>query len=129
MANDKDINVVRSIISSFSEIAKILGPELTNEDLRPIFDSFLANKNETIRDLALKELPKVVEHLNDSIKMSYIANFHLHTFDETAADKWRIKIKKLEEMGNFFKFYDTEAVFRDFLPFGINLCFDDVILC
>ena len=58
MCKEKDLKVRRSIISSFHEIVKIVGEEITEKELLILYDNFLNSKNPGEKKYAIKNLPK-----------------------------------------------------------------------
>ena len=75
LCNDEDMYVRSSIISSFYEISKILGKEITKNDLLPLYDIFLENnKSPYCKILAEKNLPKILSNLDNNLREEYIDN-------------------------------------------------------
>ena len=60
-----DIPTLRSLSASIHEIARILGPEITNEELIPIADRFLKHSNGDVRMASLKNLHVFLAEVED----------------------------------------------------------------
>jgi hypothetical protein len=57
---ESDIKIRRSIIASFHEICKIIGQTITENELLPVYDIFLGSNNKSERNLAVRNLPKIL---------------------------------------------------------------------
>ena len=44
MAGEREFKIKKSIASSIAEIAQILGPEIVEKDIIPVFDSLYQNE-------------------------------------------------------------------------------------
>ena len=64
-----------SIISSFHEIVNILGKEITEKQLLPIYDKFLSSNEKYEQKLAIKNLPKILLIVSKSLKERYYEYF------------------------------------------------------
>ena len=57
---ETDMKIRKSIISSFHEVSKIIGQNITENELLPIYDTFLGSTNKTEKNLAVRHLPKIL---------------------------------------------------------------------
>ena len=57
---ETDMKIRKSIISSFHEVSKIIGQNITENELLPIYDTFLGSSNKTEKNLAVRHLPKIL---------------------------------------------------------------------
>lgn len=127
LAFDKDIKVVKCIICSMHEIAKILGNEATERDLLPIIEKILCDeKNSELKEFTLNKLPSLLKLLHSSTKEIYLKYLDFSSFENVKKMKWREKIETVKKCENYFELFEIENVFTQFVPPLINLCLDDV---
>jgi len=74
MASDDRWKIRRSLAFSIHEIAKILGPELTERDLLPVLDHFLLDIPD-VAGGALQNLPMICRVLKTEQRDQYISLF------------------------------------------------------
>jgi serine/threonine-protein phosphatase 4 regulatory subunit 1 len=110
--------------ASLHEIARILGPEITNEDLLPIADRFLKHSNADVRMASLKNLHIFLAEVQDDTRNQYI-RFVLQAFNEAGND-WRTKEMIAKNLGNFATLFDKKIVKEEFLPMFFKCCEDRV---
>ncbi|CAH1973184.1 unnamed protein product [Acanthoscelides obtectus] len=108
LAGDIYYKVRRTVASGLHEIAKILGPELTTEDLTPIFDGFLKDLDE-VRIGLLKHLAEFLMLIEEEKSNSYLVKLFdfVHTDNKS---NWRFReelAKQLLEVVTLFKPCDT----------------------
>ena len=68
---EEDLKIRLSIIASFHEIANILGKEMTENELLPVYDKFLESNEKYEQKLAIKNLPKLLYKVNKKKKERY----------------------------------------------------------
>ena len=133
LANDEDLRVKKSLISSFYEICKILGREILEADLLTVYDSFLSHRNEEIKKQALDKLTCVIKLMNENIRERYLKFFKIHdlySFNETFKNSysWRKKLDTIKSYKKFFELFDTKTIFLRILPLLIRFCYDEVFI-
>ena len=57
---EEDTKIRRSIVVSFHEISKIIGQEITENELLPIYDTFLNSNDKIEKNLSIRYLPKIL---------------------------------------------------------------------
>ena len=135
MCKEKDLKVRRSIISSFHEIVKIVGEEITEKELLTLYDNFLNSKNPGEKKYAIKNLPKLLSNVSKEIREKYFKYFDaVSIFQKNINNKagnlfftnWKNKVDVIEGILLYYHLYDKDVVYKSILPQCINFCFDDV---
>ena len=135
MCKEKDLKVRRSIISSFHEIVKIVGEEITEKELLILYDNFLNSKNPGEKKYAIKNLPKLLSNVSKEIREKYFKYFDaVSIFQKNINNKagnlfftnWKNKVDVIEGILLYYNLYDKDVVYKSILPQCINFCFDDV---
>lgn len=106
------------------EIARILGPELTDSDLLSIADRFLRHNNPDVRIGIMKNLHVLLAEVPEAKRQQYIAHI-TQTFNEAGAD-WRTKELLAKNLGKFATLFDRRIVYSEFLPMFFKFCEDRV---
>ena len=137
ITKEEDIIVINTIISSFYEISKILGKEITVKELLPLYNNFLENNNNYfIRDLAEKHLYKILSLLdketreeysnkynigfNSIIKSEQENNYLINSFIQNK------KISYLKNISTFYQLYDNDTIYKDILSKCIYFSMDPI---
>ena len=68
---ETDMKIRKSIISSFHEVSKIIGQNITENELLPIYDTFLGSTNKAEKNLAVRHLPKILLLVDKEKKKKY----------------------------------------------------------
>ena len=135
MCKEKDLKVRRSIISSFHEIVKIVGEQITEKELLSLYDNFLNSKNPGEKKYAIKNLPKLLSNVSKEIREKYFKYFDaVSIFQKNINNKagnlfftnWKNKVDVIEGILLYYHLYDKDVVYKSILPQCINFCFDDV---
>ena len=134
LCNDEDMNVRSSIINSFYEISKILGKEITQNDLLPLYDIFLENnKSPYCKILAEQNLPKILSNLDINKREQYICNRNIGykyiISNENNIINKSTKNKKIEYLKNiltYYNLYDNENVYKNIIPKCIYFTLDSI---
>ena len=122
MAEQKDENIKLPLASSLGEIAKILGPDLTESDLVEFVDKFYKNSGE-IKMKILGILPDIIRNLSSNKKNQYLENIKIMIGRD---DKWRKRLTYSKIIGKFNNTYSDSIIYKRVFPIAINFCFDDV---
>ena len=137
MCNDTDDNqVIFSIISSFHEVSKILGEDITINDLLPLYNNFLQSKNNFIKKYSEDNLYKLLTVANNKIKENYFdfINNTLYNFNVNDNSKiinnitTNIKIDYLNGLRSYFNLYESEKIYNVILPKCVQMCMDKVFI-
>lgn len=72
MAKFNDDRIKKTLAYSIHEIARILGSEITEQDLIPIMERFLRDSSNEIRIGALKNLHVFLAEVQPEIRKSFI---------------------------------------------------------
>ena len=117
-----DIQTLRTLSCSLHEIARILGPELTDSDLLTIADRFLRHNNPDVRIGIMKNLHVLLAEVPESKRSGYI-QYIMQTFNEAGAE-WRTKEMLAKNLGKFATLFDHRIVYSEFLPMFFKFCED-----
>ena len=134
---EDDIYVINSVISSFYEICKILGKEITIKELLPLYNTFFEqDKSLFIKDLAEKHLYKIVSILDKEAREEYFSKYNIgfnSIINEEIKNNYLIKAsiqnKKIEYLKNilsFYKLYDNDTIYKDILSKCIYFSMDPI---
>jgi len=119
-----DIQTQKTLSCSLHEIARILGPELTDSDLMGIADRFLRHNNPDVRIGIMKNLHVLLAEVPEDKRQQYIA-YITQTFNEAGAD-WRTKEMLAKNLGKYATLFDRRIVYSEFLPMFFKFCEDRV---
>jgi serine/threonine-protein phosphatase 4 regulatory subunit 1 len=123
MTEQKDENIILPLASSLGEIAKILGPELTESDLLEFVDKFYKYSGE-IKMKILSILPDIIRNISSNKKNQYLENIKIMIGNRD--DKWRKRLNYSKIIGKFNNTYSDSIIYKRVFPIAINFCFDDV---
>jgi hypothetical protein len=123
MIEQKDENIILPLASSLGEIAKILGPELTESDLLEFVDKFYKYSGE-IKMKILSILPDIIRNISSNKKNQYLENIKIMIGNKD--DKWRKRLAYSKIIGKFHNTYSDTIIYKRVFPIAINFCFDDV---
>ena len=135
LCNEKDLRIRKSIISSFHEVSTILGKELTENELLPIYDKFLDSDEKTEKNLSLRNLPKILNNVNKETKEKYYKYFEaVSIFQNNNKNKvrnfnfinWKNKLDVAESILCYFNLYENEVIYQSIFPQCITFCLDNI---
>ena len=123
---DKDFYVINSVISSFYEICKILGKEITINELLPLYNNFFDEKQPIyVKDLAEKNIFKILSLLDKETREEYIQKYNIgfnHILNEEQKMNYVInnylqnkKFSYLKNILTYYKLYDNETIYKNIL--------------
>ena len=130
---EENLKIRLSIISSFHEIVNILGKEITEKELLPIYDKFLGSNEKYEQKLAIKNLPKILLKVNKSLKERYYKYFEpVSIFIDNTGSKvrnfnfinWKNKLNVIEGILCYYNLYDNDIIYNSILPQCITFCLD-----
>ena len=108
LTSSSDLPTLKTLSASLHEIARILGPELTNEDLIPIAERFLRHQNSEVRIALIKNLHIFLAEVQEEKRSDYIQCI-LQTFNDAGSD-WRTKELIAKNLGKFATLFDKRIV-------------------
>ena len=134
LCNDEDLQVRSSIIASFYEVSKILGKEITQKELLPLYDKFLENeKCSYTKVMSEKYLPQILSNLDKEVIDNYNKNnkigFNSIVTNDTAVLNKLNKNKKIEYLKNiltYYTLYDNDTIYNDILSKCIFFSMDSI---
>ena len=135
LCNEKNTKIRRSIISSFHEVSTILGKELTENELLIIYDKFLESDEKTERNLALRNLPKILSNVNKETKEKYYKYFEaVSIFQNNNGNKvrnfnfinWKNKLDVAESILCYYNLYENDVIYKSIIPQSITFCLDQI---
>ena len=130
-----DIKIRRSIIASFHEISKIIGQSITENELLPIYDTFLGSNNKLERNLAVRYLPKILMQVDKEKKKKYFKYLEAASiFIDNIGSKvrnfnfinWKNKLDVIEGILCYYNLYDNDIIYKSIFPQCITFCLDDI---
>ena len=137
ITKEEDIIVINTIISSFYEISKILGKEITVKELLPLYNNFLENNNNYfIKDLAEKHLYKILSILDKETREEYFNKYNIgfnSIIKSEQENNYLInsfiqnkKISYLKNISTFYQLYDNDTIYKDILSKCIYFSMDPI---
>ena len=122
---EEDLAIRLSIISSFHGIANIVGKDLTQNELLPIYDKFLENNDNYELKLAIKNLPQILINVDKKVKERYYKYFEpVSIFIDNTGSKvrnfnflnWKNKLNVIEGILCYYNLYDNDIIYKSILP-------------
>ena len=135
LCNEKDLKIRKSIISSFHEVSTILGKELTEKELLPIYNKFLDSNEKTEQNLSLRNLPKILNIVNKETKQKYYKYFEaVSIFQNNTGNKvrnfnfinWKNKLDVAESILCYYNLYENDVIYKSIIPQSITFCLDQI---
>ena len=132
---EENFKVRCPIIASFHEIAKIIGQEITENELLPVYDKFLESNDKYIQKLSIKNLPKILLLVDKSKKERYYKYFEaVSIFIDNTGSKlrnfnfinWKNKLKVVESILCYFNLYENDIIYKSILPQCIIFSLDTI---
>ena len=91
MANEKDEKIKLPLAAAMGEISKILGSEITENDLLEYVDKFFnSSQNSELKIKILSSLPDIIKNINGNKKNSYLS--FIKCMIGSKDDKWRKRV-------------------------------------
>ena len=99
MANEKDEKIKMPLAAAMGEISKILGSELTENDLLEYVDKFFnSSQNSELKIKILASLPDIIKNINSNKKNSNLT--FIKIMIGIKDDKWRKRVTYCKIIGN-----------------------------
>ena len=136
ITKEENIYTINIILSSFYHISKILGKEITINELLPLYNSFLEKNNSLIKDLAEKHLYKILSLLDKETREEYFNKYNIgfkSIIKEDMDNNYLIndyiqnkKISYLKNILTYFKLYDNDTIYKDILSKCVYFSMDQI---
>ena len=132
---ETDIKIRRSIVVSFHEICKIVGQTTTENELLPIYDTFLNSNDKIERNLSIRYLPKILMQVSKEKKKRYFKYLEAASiFIDNIGSKvrnfnfinWKNKLDVIEGILCYYNLYDNDIIYKSIFPQCISFCLDDI---
>ena len=123
--NDNEPKIQKTIAHSFGEIAKILDPKISENEIGPIITNMYHEENDEIRSIIIGILPEYLYSINDKKRKIQFLGMYKDNFKKLLVSKtWREKISFLKSIGRLSNIYDHKTMFSEIFLMCIQLCFD-----
>ena len=135
MEMSTDLKIRRSIIVSFHEICKIIGQTITENELLPIYDTFLNSNDKIERNLSIRYLPKILIQVSQEKKKRYFKYLEAASiFIDNIGSKvrnfnfinWKNKLDVIEGILCYYNLYENDIIYKSIFPQCISFCLDDI---
>ena len=132
---ETDIKIRRSIVVSFHEISKIIGQKITENELLPIYDTFLNSNDKIEKNLSIRYLPKILMQVSKEKKKRYFKYLEAASiFIDNIGSKvrnfnfinWKNKLDVIEGILCYYNLYDNDIIYKSIFPQCISFCLDDI---
>ena len=132
---ESDTRIRRSIIVSFHEISKIIGQTITENELLPIYDTFLNSNDKIEKNLAIRYLPKILMQVSKEKKKKYCQYLEAASiFIDSIGSKvrnfnfinWKNKLDVIEGILCYYNLYENDIIYESIFPQCISFCLDDI---
>ena len=124
LAKFNDPRIKKTLAASIHELAMILGPKYTEQDLLPCMEKFLKDKQMDIKVLALKNMHIFLKEISPEKRSGFI-KYIVQTFEEAGKTEWRQKQILAQNIGNYAELFDAGTVYQEFLPMFFKFCSDN----
>eukprot|EP00744_Colponema_vietnamica_P002243 GILI01003566.1.p1 GENE.GILI01003566.1~~GILI01003566.1.p1 ORF type:complete len:751 (-),score=141.61 GILI01003566.1:76-2328(-) len=122
LVKDMQWKVRRTLAFSLHELAKIIGTDLAERDLLPVFDLFLKDLEE-VKTGAVQNYSKFLEILSPSKREIYLS-----VLQEIQSDpeNWRLRTYLAKQIKSFSQIFSPASVYSVIVPLAMKLCTDQV---
>ena len=132
---EADTKIRRSIVVSFHEISKIIGQSITENELLPIYDTFLNSTDKIEKNLSIRYLPKILMQVSKEKKKRYFKYLEAASiFIDNIGSKvrnfnfinWKNKLDVIEGILCYYNLYENDIIYKSIFPQCISFCLDDI---
>jgi serine/threonine-protein phosphatase 4 regulatory subunit 1 len=120
MCVDQQIQVRKSIAASVHEVGRIIGPERSESDLKRAFDSFINDRDASVKQIALMNLSSFIETVSVSSRATYLHDLGLFVLEVS----WRTRDAIARQLPKLATLFDLESTFSSLLPMAFKLSRD-----
>ena len=125
--NDKNPKIQKTMAHSFGEVAKILDPQTSENEIGPLIIDMYNQDIKEIKEIIISILPEYLYSINDKkTKMQFLGLYKTSFKKLLLSKKWREKISFLKSIGRLNNIYDHSIMFSEIFLMCIQLCFDTV---
>lgn len=123
LAKNDQVRVRKTLISQIVEIARHIGPELTESDLMRVFQIAFMDDEIDIRKSAIQHLAGFVQLCGEPARFRC-----LYIIDDLYKpdDPWRVRVEILEQLQQLIEYYSDEIVAQKILPIMVTMTDDKV---
>lgn len=123
LVRDSRWKVRRTLAFSLHEVAKIIGPELTESELIPVLQIFLKDINE-VKEGASLNLPKLIKVLNPEQREALVDQLLSPTAQSQTQDSqdWRKRLLQAQQIRKFSKILSCDTLQKHYVPAFFTLC-------
>lgn len=127
MVTDNRWKVRRSLAYSMHEVAKIVGPKMTESDLLPVMFHLLQDHAE-VAEGVLNNLPEMLKVLGVDQRDKYIELFieAQNKVEKNNMANWRYRTQLAKQIKEFSYLISAEKLNQFYVPKYFDLCLDDV---
>ena len=101
LAKFNDARIKKTLSHSIHELARILGPEITETDLVPVMERFLKDNINEIRTGALKNLHIFLAEVRPENRLQFIKYLQYQDGVTESQYEWRMKLVLAQNLGKF----------------------------
>lgn len=117
--------VRRPLACALHELARILGPELTDSDLLPVFDLYLQDNSEAVRQGVMRHAAAFLAVLPPPTREAYLPVL-AEMRDGCAPRAWRARRALAGQVGALGSLFSPLATFSIVTPWALGLLLDPV---
>ncbi|KAG9300906.1 hypothetical protein G9A89_004964 [Geosiphon pyriformis] len=123
LTRDIQIKVRRSLACSLHEIAKVVGPQKTEQDLLSVFAFYLVDIDE-VRSGLMEHLAAFIECLPQNTRNEYLPK--LNDVWDGVKHQWRLRDEIAKQIPALCRLFDGQNVINHILPLTIRAARDEV---
>ncbi|CAG8711218.1 244_t:CDS:10, partial [Gigaspora rosea] len=123
LTRDMQIKVRRSLACSLHEIAKVIGPTKTENDLLNVFTYYLDDIDE-VKSGIIEHLAAFIECLPQSTRNNYLPS--LNDVWDGVKNHWRLRDEITKQIPALCRLFDEQYVLNHILPLTIRAVKDEV---
>jgi hypothetical protein len=111
----------------------MVGKDITQNELLPIYDKFLESNDNYEQKLAIKNLPQILIKVDKKVKERYYKYFEpVSIFIDNTGNKvrnfnflnWKNKLNVIEGILCYYNLYDNDIIYKSILPQCISFSLD-----
>eukprot|EP01125_Pyxidicula_operculata_P010092 TRINITY_DN3323_c0_g1_i1.p1 TRINITY_DN3323_c0_g1~~TRINITY_DN3323_c0_g1_i1.p1 ORF type:complete len:494 (-),score=82.36 TRINITY_DN3323_c0_g1_i1:450-1931(-) len=122
LCDDLQWKVRRTLAFSLHLVASMLGRELSDTVLLPIFEKFLKDLDE-VKVGVIKHMSKFLKIISDDLRFKY---FYIMDEIQHSAVNWRFRKLIARQIGDLSSIFSAEVVHCEIVPFAAALMVDPV---
>ncbi|KAL6051210.1 Serine/threonine-protein phosphatase 4 regulatory subunit 1 [Balamuthia mandrillaris] len=123
LVKDYQWKVRRPLSHSLHEIARIVGTDITERDLLPVFEVFLRDINE-VKVGVVRHVAEFLQLLSPTSRSKYLPIICEITNEDDS--NWRFRRLIAKQLGALSQLYSPELVHEHLAPISLQMCQDNV---